>query len=41
MHNDHNFDVKLMPEFFDAKFIICIIFPVKNRKGMTQATVIV
>jgi hypothetical protein len=26
MYNIHHFDVKLAPEFFDAKLIICITF---------------
>jgi hypothetical protein len=29
MYNNSHFDVKLETEFFDAKFIICVTFPVK------------
>jgi hypothetical protein len=36
-HNNQHFDFKLAPEFFDAKLIICIIFPDKPGEGSTQA----
>jgi hypothetical protein len=29
MYNNRHFDVTLVPEFFDAKLIICITFPDK------------
>jgi hypothetical protein len=35
-YNNHHFDVKLVPEFSDAKFIICITFPDKPGEGSTQ-----
>jgi hypothetical protein len=31
------YDITLVPEFFDAKLIICITFPDKPGKGSTQA----
>jgi hypothetical protein len=37
MYNNRHFDVKLPPEFFDAKLIICITFPDKPGEGSTQA----
>jgi hypothetical protein len=36
MYNNHHFDVKLAPEFFDAKLIVCITFPDKPGEGSTQ-----
>jgi hypothetical protein len=27
MYNNRHFDVKLAPEFFDAKLITCIVLP--------------
>jgi hypothetical protein len=36
--NDRHFDVKLAPEFFDAKLIICITFPDKSGESSTQIT---
>jgi hypothetical protein len=35
VYNRH-FDVKLAPEFFDAKLIICITFPDKRGEVSTQ-----
>jgi hypothetical protein len=35
-HNNRHFGIKLAPEFFDAKFIICIKFPDKSKEGLTQ-----
>jgi hypothetical protein len=32
-YNNHNFYVKLVPEFFEAKVIICNTFPDKPGKG--------
>jgi hypothetical protein len=37
-HNNRHFGIKLAPEFFDAKFIICIKFPDKPKEGLTQVT---
>jgi hypothetical protein len=36
MYNNHHFDVKLAPEFFDAKLIVCITFPDKPEQGSTR-----
>jgi hypothetical protein len=36
MYNNHHFHVKLGPEFFDAKLIICITFPDKPGEGLMQ-----
>jgi hypothetical protein len=33
MHINRHFDVKLAPEFSDAKLIICITFPDKPGEG--------
>jgi hypothetical protein len=38
MYNNHHFDVKLAPEFFDAKLVICITFPDKPGESSTQVT---
>jgi hypothetical protein len=38
MYDSHHFDVKLAPEFLDAKLIICITFPDKPGEGSTQVT---
>jgi hypothetical protein len=35
-YKKHHFDVKLAPEFFDDKLIICITFPDKPGEGSTQ-----
>jgi hypothetical protein len=35
-HNNRHFDVKLAPEFFHAKLIICMTFPDKPGDGLTQ-----
>jgi hypothetical protein len=36
MYDSHHFDVKLMPELFDAKLIICITFPDKHGEGLMR-----
>jgi hypothetical protein len=36
IYNNHHFDVKLVPEFFDAAFIICITFPDNPEEGSVQ-----
>jgi hypothetical protein len=36
VYNNHHFDVKLAPEFFGAKLIICITFPDKPEEGSAQ-----
>jgi hypothetical protein len=35
-YNNRHFDVKLAPEFFDGKLIICITFPDKPEEGSKQ-----
>jgi hypothetical protein len=37
MYNNCHFYVKLAPEFFDAKLIICITFTDKSVEGSMQA----
>jgi hypothetical protein len=37
-YNNRHFYVKLAPEFFDTKSIICITFPDKPGEGLTQVT---
>jgi hypothetical protein len=37
-HINHHFDVKLAPEFCDAKLIICITFLDKPGEGSMQVT---
>jgi hypothetical protein len=37
-YNNSCFDVKLAPEFFDAKLIICITFPDKPGEGSMLVT---
>jgi hypothetical protein len=36
MYNNHHFDVKLVPEFFDAKLIMCITYVDKPGEGLTN-----
>jgi hypothetical protein len=36
MYISRHFDVKLAPEFFDARLIICITFPEKPGESSTQ-----
>jgi hypothetical protein len=36
MYNNHHFHIKLVPEFFVDKLIICITFPDVHGEGLTQ-----
>jgi hypothetical protein len=36
MYNNRHFDVKLVPEFIEAKFIIRVTLPYKLREDLMQ-----